>query len=85
MLKEHPCYAEDFEHCCSGVAEKPQVLTLSEEYLRNDGRVAQRQATQRVYRLTGVWKECLWNKQIRRPPSVLSEACSLFFVRDNSL
>jgi hypothetical protein len=27
-----------------GLAEKPQVLTLSEEYLKNAGRVAQRRA-----------------------------------------
>jgi hypothetical protein len=42
-----------------GLAEKPQVLTLSDEYLKNAGRVAQRRATEGAYRLAGVWKECL--------------------------
>jgi hypothetical protein len=42
-----------------GLAEKPQVLTLSEEYLKNAGRVAQRRATEGAYRLAGVWRECL--------------------------
>lgn len=42
-----------------GLAEKPQVLTLSEEYLKNAGGVAQRRATEGAYRLAGVWRECL--------------------------
>jgi hypothetical protein len=42
-----------------GLAEKPEVLTLSEDYLKNAGRVAQQRATQGAYRLAGVWRECL--------------------------
>jgi hypothetical protein len=42
-----------------GLAEKPEVLTLSEYYLKNAGRVAQQRATQGAYRLAGVWRECL--------------------------
>ena len=42
-----------------GLAEKPEVLTLSEDYLKSAGRVAQQRATQGAYRLAGVWRECL--------------------------
>jgi hypothetical protein len=42
-----------------GLAEKPEVLTLSEDYLKNAGRIAQQRATQGAYRLAGVWRECL--------------------------
>jgi hypothetical protein len=42
-----------------GLAEKPEVMTLSEYYLKNAGRVAQQRATQGAYRLAGVWRECL--------------------------
>jgi len=45
-----------------GLAEKPEVLTLSEDYLKNAGRIAQQRATQGAYRLAGVWRECLGGK-----------------------
>jgi hypothetical protein len=42
-----------------GIAEKPEVLELSEGYLKNAGQVAQVRATEAAYRLWAVWKECL--------------------------
>lgn len=42
-----------------GLVDKPEVLDLPEDYLRNAGRVAQIRAVEAGYRLAGVWKECL--------------------------
>jgi hypothetical protein len=42
-----------------GLAPKPEVLTLSEGYLKNAGKIAQIRATEAAYRLAGVWRECL--------------------------
>jgi hypothetical protein len=39
-----------------GIAEKPEVLDLSESYLKNAGRVAQVRAVQAAYRLSEIWK-----------------------------
>jgi hypothetical protein len=42
-----------------GIAEKPEVLDLSEGYLKNAGRVAQVRAAEAAHRLADVWRECL--------------------------
>ena len=42
-----------------GIAEKPEVLDLSEGYLKNAGRVAQVRAVEAAYRLAEVWKNCI--------------------------
>ena len=42
-----------------GIAEKPEVLDLSEGYLKNAGRVAQVRAVEAAYRLSAVWENCL--------------------------
>ena len=42
-----------------GLSPKPEVLTLSEGYLKNAGKIAQIRATEAAYRLAGVWRECL--------------------------
>jgi hypothetical protein len=42
-----------------GIAEKPETLELSEQYLKNAGRVAQVRAVEAAYRLAGVWRVCL--------------------------
>ena len=42
-----------------GITETPEVLELSEGYLKNAGRMAQVRAAEAAYRLAGVWKECL--------------------------
>ena len=39
-----------------GIAEKPEILEVSEPYLKNAGRVAQVRAVEAAYRLAGVWK-----------------------------
>ena len=39
-----------------GIAEKPEVLELSEPYLKNSGRVAQVRAVEAAHRLAAVWK-----------------------------
>jgi hypothetical protein len=39
-----------------GIAEKPEVLDLSESYLKNAGRVAQVRAVEAAYRLAEIWK-----------------------------
>lgn len=44
-----------------GIAEKPEVLELSEPYLKNAGRIAQVRAVEAAYRLAGVWKRSLTN------------------------
>jgi hypothetical protein len=41
--------------------EKPEVLELSEPYLKNAGKVAQVRAVEAAYRLAGVWKDSLAN------------------------
>ena len=45
-----------------GIAEKPEVLELSESYLKNAGRVAQVRAVEAAHRLALVWRNCL-NKE----------------------
>ena len=42
-----------------GIAEKPETLELSEQYLKNGGRVAQVRAVEAAYRLAGVWKNSI--------------------------
>jgi hypothetical protein len=42
-----------------GIAEKPEVLELSEGYLKNAGRVAQVRAVVAAYRLAFVWRNGL--------------------------
>jgi hypothetical protein len=44
-----------------GIVEKPEVLELSEPYLKNAGKVAQVRAVEAAYRLAGVWKDSLAN------------------------
>jgi hypothetical protein len=44
-----------------GLVEKPEVLELSEPYLKNAGKVAQVRAVEAGYRLAGVWKDSLAN------------------------
>ncbi len=44
-----------------GLVEKPEVLELSEPYLKNAGKVAQVRAVEAAYRLAGVWKDSLAN------------------------
>jgi hypothetical protein len=44
-----------------GIAEKPEVLDLSESYLKNAGRVAQVRAVEAAHRLAKVWKICINN------------------------
>jgi hypothetical protein len=44
-----------------GIAEKPEVLDLSESYLKNAGRVAQVRAVEAAHRLAVVWKDCMKN------------------------
>jgi hypothetical protein len=46
-----------------GIAEKPEVLELSEGYLKNAGRVAQVRAVESAYRLAEVWKDCMKNEE----------------------
>jgi hypothetical protein len=45
-----------------GIAEKPEVLELSEVYLKNAGRVAQVRAVEAAHRLAAVWGDCLLSK-----------------------
>lgn len=45
-----------------GIAEKPEVLELSEPYLKNAGRIAQVRAVEAAYRLAEVWKDCMKNE-----------------------
>jgi hypothetical protein len=45
-----------------GIAEKPEVLEVSEPYLKNAGRVAQVRAVEAAYRLAEIWKECMKNE-----------------------
>jgi hypothetical protein len=45
-----------------GIAEKPEVLELSEGYLKNAGRVAQVRSAEAAFRLAAVWKDCLLSK-----------------------
>jgi hypothetical protein len=42
-----------------GIAEKPEVLDLSEVYLKNAGRVAQARAVETAHRLAALWGDCL--------------------------
>jgi hypothetical protein len=42
-----------------GIAEKPEILEVSEPYLKNAGRVAQVRAVEAAYRLAGVWKNSI--------------------------
>ncbi|MBN8603129.1 MAG: S1/P1 nuclease [Planctomycetes bacterium] len=42
-----------------GVVEKPQEIELTEGYLKNAGRVAQRRAVQAGYRLAEVWRQAI--------------------------
>jgi hypothetical protein len=42
-----------------GIAEKPEVLELSEGYLKNAGRVAQVRAVEAAHRLAAVWRKCI--------------------------
>jgi hypothetical protein len=42
-----------------GIAEKPEVLELSEVYLKNAGRVAQVRAVEAAHRLAALWMACL--------------------------
>jgi hypothetical protein len=44
-----------------GIAEKPEVLELSEVYLKNAGRVAQVRAVEAAYRLAETWRRCQGN------------------------
>ena len=46
-----------------GIAEKPEMLELSESYLKNAGRVAQVRAVESAYRLAEVWKDCMKNEE----------------------
>lgn len=39
-----------------GFVEKPETINLSEEYLKNAGRVAQRRAIEAAYRLAAEWR-----------------------------
>jgi hypothetical protein len=45
-----------------GIAEKPEMLELSEGYLKNAGQVAQVRAVEAAHRLAAVWKNCLVNE-----------------------
>ena len=42
-----------------GIAEKPEVLELSEGYLKNAGRLAQVRAVEAAHRLAALWSDCL--------------------------
>jgi hypothetical protein len=44
-----------------GIAEKPEVLELSEPYLKNAGIVAQVRAMEAAYRLAEIWRESAAN------------------------
>ncbi len=60
--KEHvysPVVIESLYLVARGLVDKPEVLELPEDYLKNAGRVAQIRAAEAGYRLAGVWKECL--------------------------
>lgn len=62
LATEHvytPVVIESLNVVARGLVDKPEVLELSEDYLKNAGRVAQIRAAEAGYRLAGVWKECL--------------------------
>jgi hypothetical protein len=42
-----------------GITEKPEVLELSEGYLKNAGRMAQVRAAEAAHRLAALWSDCL--------------------------
>jgi len=62
LASEHvytPMVLEHLTRVSRGLVEKPEVLDLPEDYLKNAGRIAQIRATEAGFRLAGVWKECL--------------------------
>jgi len=62
LASEHvytPMVLEQLTRVSRGLVEKPKVLDLPEDYLKNAGRIAQVRATEAGFRLAGVWKECL--------------------------
>jgi hypothetical protein len=61
LATEHvytPVVIESLNVVARGLVDKPEVLDLPEDYLKNAGRVAQIRAAEAGYRLAGVWKEC---------------------------
>ncbi len=54
-----PVVIENLNLVARGLVDKPEVLDLPEDYLKNAGRVAQIRAAEAGHRLAGVWKECL--------------------------
>jgi len=62
LATEHvytPIVLEHLTRVSRGLVEKPEVLDLPEDYLKNAGRIAQIRATEAGFRLAGVWKEGL--------------------------
>ena len=62
LATEHvytPLVIESLNVVARGLVDKPEVLDLPEDYLKNAGKVAQIRAAEAGYRLAGVWKECL--------------------------
>jgi hypothetical protein len=62
LATEHvytPIVLEHLTRVSRGLVDKPEVLDLPEEYLKNAGRIAQIRATEAGFRLAGVWKEGL--------------------------
>jgi hypothetical protein len=54
-----PEVLDSFSTVSRGIVDKPEVLELSESYLKNAGKVAQVRAVEAAYRLTEVWRDCL--------------------------
>lgn len=54
-----PEVMESLQLVSRGVVTEPQEIELSEAYLKNAGRVAQRRAVQAAYRLAEVWRQAL--------------------------
>jgi len=46
-----------FEAVYRGVVEKPETISLSEDYLKNAGRIAQRRAIEAAHRLASEWRK----------------------------
>ena len=62
LATEHvysPVVLESLERVKRGLFDKPEMLEVTDVYLKNAGRIAQIRAAEAGYRLAGVWKECL--------------------------